>query len=131
MPGSPRECRSRLQAAQLRLLLCFLRHDRLAERCPAWLREWGLLETIGGCFVAPTPLYVGKTDPGGVLQRLLRCHGASARGGNRALRGVRPEPVLIQIVATEDINSAEAAHGMGPELEPEPEPEPEAGLSWF
>ena len=41
-----------LRAAQLRLLLCFLQHERLAEHCPVALEEWGLLETIGGCFVA-------------------------------------------------------------------------------
>ena len=48
-PRSPSKCRGKLQAARLRLLLCFLQHERLAERCPASLEEWGLLETIGGC----------------------------------------------------------------------------------
>eukprot|EP01045_Picozoa_sp_COSAG04_P015093 COSAG04_NODE_1170_length_7960_cov_2.783743_7_plen_325_part_00 len=48
-PRSPGKCRGKLQSAQLRLLLCFLQHDRLAEHCPPKLREWGLLEDIGGC----------------------------------------------------------------------------------
>ena len=52
VPRAPGECRGKLQAARLRLLLCFLQHERLAERCPAALEEWGLLEAIGGCFAA-------------------------------------------------------------------------------
>ena len=51
-PRSPSKCRGKLQAAQLRLLLCFLQHERLAEHCPVALEEWGMLETIGGCFAA-------------------------------------------------------------------------------
>ena len=55
VPRSADKCRSKLQAARLRLLLCFLQHERLAERCPSKLREWGLLETVGGCFAALDP----------------------------------------------------------------------------
>ena len=46
--------RSALQAAQLRLLLGFLHSERLTAGCPLVLKEWGLLETIGGCFRVST-----------------------------------------------------------------------------
>eukprot|EP01045_Picozoa_sp_COSAG04_P025249 COSAG04_NODE_3279_length_2980_cov_1.509198_1_plen_389_part_00 len=51
-PRSPNRCLGKLQAARLRLLLCFLQHERLAEHCPVALEGGRMLETIGGCFVA-------------------------------------------------------------------------------
>eukprot|EP01045_Picozoa_sp_COSAG04_P026793 COSAG04_NODE_3791_length_2526_cov_5.686032_1_plen_321_part_00 len=55
LPRCPGKCRGNLQAAQLRLLLCFLQHERLAEHCPASLEAGRMLETIGGCIVALDP----------------------------------------------------------------------------
>ena len=59
-PPAPDECRTRLQAAQLRLLLAFLGSERLAERCPVQhLWEAGRIpEAVAACLtmrVTPPP----------------------------------------------------------------------------
>eukprot|EP01043_Picozoa_sp_COSAG02_P039673 COSAG02_NODE_3150_length_7280_cov_8.158892_4_plen_651_part_00 len=47
----PTHCHSALQAAKLRLVLCFLQSDRLTADCPVLLMEGGILETIAAWFV--------------------------------------------------------------------------------
>ena len=52
VPRSAGECRSPLQAAKLRLLLCFLHSDRLTQRCPLALRGGRVPQTIADWFRA-------------------------------------------------------------------------------
>ena len=52
VPSSAGECRSPLQAAKLRLLLCFLHSDRLTQRCPLALRGGRVPQTIADWFCA-------------------------------------------------------------------------------
>jgi len=44
--GLPWRCKSALQAAQLRLIVCFLHHNRLAQACPVELEAGRMLASI-------------------------------------------------------------------------------------
>jgi len=58
VPRSAGECRSPLQAAKLRLLLCFLHSDRLTQRCPLALRGGRVPQTIADWFRAKVSAHV-------------------------------------------------------------------------
>ena len=53
-PASPAACVSDLQAAQLRLLLCFLQQERLTEHCAAVPEGGELFEIVAACFKVPS-----------------------------------------------------------------------------
>ena len=54
-PASPAACVSDLQAAQLRLLLCFLQQERLTENCAVVPEGGEVFEIVAACFTVPSP----------------------------------------------------------------------------
>ena len=54
-PPSAAKCRSALQAAQLRLILCFLHNQRLTAHCPLLLEAGRVPEAIAACFLVLGP----------------------------------------------------------------------------
>ena len=54
-PASPAACVSDLQAAQLRLVLCFLQQERLTEHCAAVPAGGEVFEIVAACFKVPSP----------------------------------------------------------------------------
>ena len=52
-PASPAACVSDLQAAQLRLLLCFLQQERLTEHCAAVPEGGEVFKIVAACFKVP------------------------------------------------------------------------------
>ena len=53
-PASPAACVSDLQAAQLRLVLCFLQQERLTEHCAAVPEGGEVFEIVAACFKVPS-----------------------------------------------------------------------------
>ena len=60
-PASPAACVSDVQAAQLRLLLCFLQHERLTENCAVVPEGGEVFEIVAACFKVPSPTPHSRT----------------------------------------------------------------------
>ena len=58
---SPAFVRSEVQAAQLRLMLCFLQQERLTEHCAAVPEGGEVFEIVAACFKVPSPASHSRT----------------------------------------------------------------------